>query len=349
MKRTSTQTFPKPQKATATNILLIATIVSQHQQAKPFHHEKENNSYAHLSQRCSNVGLRLYITHFANSLSNSSIFSWTYEEGNWVLGAHSLAEIDIAYADLPPNFESANVLRKMLLCHNIRIINDLALSDCLTDKVATYHLLPEFVPPTFDMDDPKLIQKLSVLPNHQDLIKEQLLLKPRYGERGKGIEIINFFDLSSRQLAGYKNYIAQPLIETNCGIPSLDIQGRHDLRMLIQNGTIVQFYVRVPKAQSYISNKSHGGQFFYYELEALPQQFRELANIVDQRLMQYSPRLYSIDIGVGKSGKIWIFELNTMPGIVWEEKYELDKRKNMELHEILVDAFRTLSLESAYV
>lgn len=326
---------------TRLNALLIVTIASTSRQPKPFHFDNENNSYAYLSALCSEIGLDLHITHFKNYLPNSRIFSWTYREGEWILEEHPISEMHISYADLPQNFLEANNMRQLLIAENISITNELELSDCLTDKVATYHLLSEFMAPTFDVCEPNLMQSVSEMPLHSDLIREQLILKPRHGERGKGIEIIDLKDLNTPDVLNRTDYIIQPLIESSCGIPSLNIDGRHDLRMMICNGEILQFFVRIPTKDSFISNKRHGGTLFYYELSELPQQMVDLAKEVDKRLSQYSPRIYSIDVGVGKSGKIWIYELNTMPGIVWEEKSELDKEKNIEIHQALVGVLQS--------
>ena len=179
------------------NVLLIVTLASRSKQARPFNAENENDAYAHLSSLCAEAGMNLYITHYDNMLPGSRMFSWIYKDGSWKKEKLYIPRISLSYADLPPNEATANVLRKMLVKYDVKIVNDLQLSDCLTDKVSTYKMFPELIPPTFDTTDPDVAVSLRELSTHPDLSFERLILKPRFGERGKGIEIIDFSDLAS--------------------------------------------------------------------------------------------------------------------------------------------------------
>ena len=134
-----------------------------------------------------------------------------------------------------------------------------------------------------------------------------------------------------------EDYIVQPLMESDSGIPELNIPGRHDLRMLIYNGEVMDFFIRVASDNNFICNQSHGGKIAYYQLNELPERFSAIAQEVDQSLSEYMPRYYSIDVGVGRSGKIWVYELNTMPGVVWNAE-GTDKERYYGMHESIVEA-----------
>ena len=62
---------------------------------------------------------------------------------------------------------------------------------------------------------------------------------------------------------------------------------------------------------------------------------------IDETLRQYGPRLYSVDAGVGRSGKIWLYELNTMPGIVWESENAPDQSRYKRVHKAVVEMLKT--------
>ena len=83
-----------------------------------------------------------------------------------------------------------------------------------------------------------------------------------------------------------EGYIVQPLMESDSGIPELGIPGRHDLRMLIYNGKIMDFFVRVAPFDNFICNQSHGGTIAYFQLNELPKQFRAIAQEIGQRIEQ---------------------------------------------------------------
>ncbi len=320
-----------------TNALLIVTLASHTPQAKPFNKENENGTYEHLSLRCKQKGINLYIAHFANALNDAAVLTWTFKNGRWNMVELPAAEIAVSYADLPQNFPKANELRNLLITNGVFCINNLQMSDTLTDKILTYHLFPGLVPPTFDTSVPNLGTRLLAASNHPDLRTDKIILKPRYGERGRGIEVIDFLEVDSERVRSMENYIVQPLIESDSGIPELGIPGRHDLRMLLYNGKVMDFFVRVAPSDNFICNQSHGGTIAYYQLKELPAQFKHIAYEVDQSLHTYMPRYYSVDVGVGRSGKIWVYELNTMPGVVWNAS-GTDKERYYGMHESIVEA-----------
>lgn len=319
------------------NVLLIVTLASRSYQQKPFERQNENDTYVHISKLCEEAGLNLYVTHFANAKEDDLILSWTFKNGEWTAIEVLASDIVIAYADLPQNFPEANELRHLLIKHGVQFINTLQMSDCLTDKILTYDLLPNMIPPTFETDLPDLSARLQQASTHPDLRTDKIILKPRYGERGKGIEVIHFADLESNHVKNMDGYIVQPLMESNVGIPELGIEGRHDLRILIYNGEIKDFFIRVAATDSFICNQSHGGQISYFQPEELPERFRETAQQVDALLSHYTPRYYSVDVGVGRSGKIWVYELNTMPGVVWNADAS-DKFRYVGMHKTIVNA-----------
>ncbi len=324
------------------NVLLIVTLASQTPQAKPFYKENENATYEHISLLCEQKGINLFVAHFANTVNGSAVLSWGFRDGVWNMVELPASEIAVSYADLPQNFPEANELRNLLIRNRVFCINNLQMSDTLTDKMLTYVFLPDYIPPTFDTSMPNLSTLLLAASNHSDLRTDKIILKPRYGERGKGIEVIDFLEVDSARVRNMKDYIVQPLMDSDSGIPELGISGRHDLRMLIYNGEIMDFFIRVAPGNNFICNQSHGGRISYFQLHDLPERFRTIAHQVDQSLSHFMPRYYSVDVGVGQSGKLWVYELNTMPGVVWNAT-GTDKERYYGMHESIVDAM-TISI-----
>lgn len=329
--------YPTTQKNEQTNVLLIVTLAAQSPQAKPFNKENENGTYEHISNLCDQQGINLYIAHYANTLNDFAVLSWRFQNGAWDMVELPASDIAAAYADLPQNFSEANELRNVLISHEVVCFNDLKMSDSLTDKMLTYELFPELIPPTFNTDTPDLSARLLAASEHSDLRTDKIILKPRYGERGKGIEIISLSEVDSLRVRNMEGYIVQPLMDSGDGIPELGISGRHDLRMLVYNGKIMDFFIRVAPPANFICNQSHGGTISYFQLHELPVRFSTIAQQVDQSLSHFMPRYYSVDVGVGHSGKLWVYELNTMPGVVWNAE-GTDKERYYSMHESIVEA-----------
>ena len=310
-------------------ILLIATIVHRSRGLVPFASRDENASYGHLAALCAARGLDLHVTHFENLSHDESAFAWTWRGKSWRLVDLSLSDLSLCYADLPQNFAAADAFRQALADHSIRIVNALALSDLLTDKLATYRRFDEYVPLTWSTGSPDLIDCLRSMRLHSDLSVEKLVLKPRFGERGRGIYFTQLDRLAEHPALRRKDYILQAFLETRCGLPELGIDGRHDVRLILRDGEIMLAFARLPASGRFISNCCQGGRELPLTVDDLPDRVIRFAADIDSRLRHFGPRLYSLDLGVGRSGKIWIYELNTMPGIVWDHR----RPENISLHQ----------------
>lgn len=324
-------------------VLLIATIVRQQLRPTPFDDGATGDSYAHLAALCAEGGLGLLLTHHANLRSPTTALAWRWhgaptaqgQAPGWRALECSLAEVDLAYADLPQNFPEALAFKEALIAHKVPVINDLRLSDQLTDKALTYELFPEHVPTTWCTAEPDLKRRLRSVAIHPDLDLERLVLKPRFGERGRGISWTDPRGLPAHPDAARPDFIVQPFLETNGGIPELGIRDRHDLRLILCDGTIELCFARIPKAGSYVSNCSQGGREVCIDPDQLPARVKDFAARIDARLHEFGPRLYSLDLGIGRSGKIWIYELNTMPGIVWDDAVPENRPLHEAMHRVL--------------
>ena len=330
--------FQEPRQAA----LLIATIVRCSPHPLPFVKDEENASYGHLAALCADRGLDLHLTHHDNLSGGAEdgqakALAWGWRGGAWQRMDLPLAGISLCYADLPPNFSGAEAFRRALESHPIRIVNALKLSDLLTDKLATFQLFKEDVPLTWSADAPDLTSRVRAARHHPDLSVDKLFLKPRFGERGRGIYVTGLEGLDEHPARLFQDYIVQSFLETGSGIPELGIHERHDLRLIVRNGEIVLAFARMPAAASYVSNCSQGGREMPLAIANLPDFVVRFAADIDARLCHFGPRLYSLDLGIGHSRKIWIYELNTMPGIVWDDKLPENKPLHLNMHRILAD------------
>ncbi len=321
--------------------LLIATIVRSSPDALPFERSEENNSYGHLAALCADRGIELHLAHYDNLSGATTALAWAWRGRSWQLVDLPLAEISLCYADLPQNFPGADAFRQALEAHPVTVVNSLPLSDLLTDKLATHKFFADNVPLTWRADEPDLVDRLCTVRPHPDLSTDKLFLKPRYGERGRGIYVTDLEGLAAHPACRTEDYILQLFLETRSGIPELGIHERHDLRLIVRDGEIVLAFARMPATDSYISNCSQGGREVPLAVQELPEAVTRFAVGVDDRLRQFGPRLYSLDLGFGSSGKIWIYELNTMPGIVWDDQLPENMTLHTTMHRIVAGWLET--------
>ncbi|MEM7351753.1 MAG: hypothetical protein AAF657_13230 [Acidobacteriota bacterium] len=340
------ETKPTSFQESRQSLLLIATIVGRSPEALPFAQGEENAAYGHLAALCAELGLDLHLAHHDNLSGKSSALAWSWRDGQWRPGQLPLAEVSLCYADLPPNFPRAGAFRQALEPLPMTIVNALPLSDLLTDKLATHEFFEDYVPPTWSAGRPGLVDHLRKVRLHSDISADKFFLKPRYGERGRGIYVTDLEGLAEHPALEACDYILQAFLETRCGIPELGIHERHDLRLILRDGEIVLAFARMPRAGSYVSNCSQGGREVPLAIERLPKRVTRFAADVDARLDHFGSRLYSLDLGLGPSGKIWIYELNTMPGIVWDDDKPENKPLHCNMHRILADWLAAAPLQA---
>ncbi|MBI2578878.1 MAG: ATP-grasp domain-containing protein [Candidatus Aenigmarchaeota archaeon] len=175
------------------------------------------------------------------------------------------------------------------------MMNDPFIEDLCNDKYLTHKLFRRYVP------------KTSISLKGLKKIKNRLaVVKPRFGAGGAGVKVMEKYRL--RKLK--KDYIVQEFVDTSAGIKGV-YKGIHDLRLLVLNGKILDFYLRVPR-KGLISNISLGGRLV--RIRKIPKKVMRIANYVDSKFNKFVPRLYSIDFLIDKKQRPWIIELNSHPG-----------------------------------
>lgn len=185
------------------------------------------------------------------------------------------------------------------------------------DKWAAFQEVGECMPQTL------FVEKESDLENVLSKIKtDWVVLKPFNGLKGFGVfigpkvEALNF-----KFPKGYKRYIAQEFVDTSKGILGIT-KGMHDLRIAIVNGSPVWSHVRVPANGSFMANAAQGGTLTEVDYKKVPQAITNIVDKISKLFFEkYDNPIYSLDFGIGKNGKPYIFEINDQIGFPkWEMK-----------------------------
>jgi len=191
------------------------------------------------------------------------------------------------------------------------------------DKYETYRTFSSFVPQTF---------LASELEKARAAFGGRVVVKPRGGSHGDDVKIRDISEIEELP----SDFIIQPLIDSRDGIPDV-IEGVHDLRITVLNGTINDSYVRFP-TRGLVSNVSLGGHVKYVEPARIPDAARKIAGEVDAHFARFVPRFYSIDFMLER-GRPWLLELNKAPGI-WGHEEDGRPTKDFEPMCIeIIDAF----------
>lgn len=181
-----------------------------------------------------------------------------------------------------------------------------ALDKICHDKMVTFELFGEFMPKSLHITRENWKEVIS------QLRTEMVTLKPLEGESGYGIHFLKRNDFNGDSFDYSDGYLAQEFIDTSTGIPNIT-PGRHDLRILVFGGVPKLAVIRIPAPGKLLANVAQGATTHCVDLNLVPKEVLEIVAKVDEKLKQFSPRIYSVDFLIAKEGP-FIVELNSRPG-----------------------------------
>jgi len=236
---------------------------------------------------------------------------WLYDAGIFSLVKDTL-KIDLVY-------DRTGGIKFPVEGDSLRVINEHDFKVLAWDKWATSKVIGEYMPKTIDIESKK------DLPGVLAKIKtDWVVLKPFNGLKGIGIYIgpkdkALEFEFDEK----YSHYVAQEFVDTSNGIAGIT-SGKHDLRIVVVNGTPVWCHVRVPVGGSFLANAAQGGNLTEVEYNNVPGSIKEVVKKVSTIFSSnYDNPIYSLDFGVDKDGTPYIFEINDQMGF---PKWEMEKR-----------------------
>ncbi len=281
-------------------------------------YQNELPEFQFFSTQLLNKNLELFITHY-KTYSEGKELAWKYnpQEKKWVKTI--IDEPDLVLDRISGDIQGWRKLISEMQRKGIRVFNDPHIAYLCTDKVMTYEKFKEYSIPTYYPHDKEtLIDAYERLRQENDC--DIVFIKPRYGNKGKDIRVVKKGEKEKiKEINEFNDldYILQPFIESSDGIPELGIRTRHDIRIITLNNNIEASYVRMPKANGFLSNYDLGGDLTYFgkPFEQLPTKYIELANKILKNMEYKQTKIISLDfITENDSGLVKLVELNNNTG-----------------------------------
>lgn len=191
-----------------------------------------------------------------------------------------------------------------------KTLNTLAFKQLANNKDRTYELLREYMPKTFPIASEQDFN--SALTQFRP--EEMAVFKPVDSFGGKGVIITEARNMTPTLFVPGKKFILQKFVDTSRGVPGI-ISGRHDLRIIIMNGTPILLQAREPQPGELRANISQGGRCFEFSYEMAPATLRSIVEKAHPLIdTTFSSPFYSIDFGIDTDGTPYIFEINDQIG-----------------------------------
>ena len=264
----------------------------------PFNSPAHFHNYSYLMSTLKANNINVVVVR-NDSYISSGYFSNFFVINSATSVTHHNATIKV---DLILNRDQSNTIPDIYDCP---IINNMDFDILCTDKLQTYHKLPEHHPKTFLVHSFEQFKALDV--------GEMVVLKPNEGNCGGGIIIDKTDKIQENSISNWNNYIVQEFMDTSVGIDGI-VDSAHDIRLILIKDKPVFCLVRTPPPGSLISNISIGGRGIEVDIEDLPTDLLALTEDITSKLDHMSPFFWSIDFANTPDG-YKIIELNSHPGI----------------------------------
>jgi glutathione synthase/RimK-type ligase-like ATP-grasp enzyme len=274
----------------------------------PFEKDFLREAYTRFSAIAEKQNVKLYRapTDWYDETSGSFTQAWHWDGNAWVL-SRSITP-DVIYDKAATNTLTEPV--REVLAARFPIVNHPAFSQHAGDKLEVSRAFKDFAKPYSLVTSTKeLTEALAKIPG------ETAVLKPERGNSGEGVLIGRKSELAKSAVFPA---ILQEFVDSSVGIPGV-MQGLHDLRLIYCDETLVYAYYRTPKPGSYLANVARGGKQTMLTEEEIPPTVWPIVRAVQAYYREFSPKIYTIDLIFDPSGKPWIVELNTMPGLYPDE------------------------------
>jgi len=302
--------------------------------ATPFPRHSRNESYntvyAYFLEICQNFNLTAAFTTSADIIGPGFCRSfWKYADGHWSK-VNSPCFSPLIFDKFSPIRRGIKSRRQLLFSgSNIKPFNDPDLFNIFFDKQLTYQKLASYSIPTVAVNDQTLksidtacaalTALLATHPGSADFSPD-IIMKDRFGAGGRHVYKFKT-DQSPNMLAVIKknrriSYIIQPFAKFDHGFSYHHHPASTDIRLIYLNGNIVQSYIRVAKPGDFRCNEHQGGQLTYLSLSEIPPALIARSNLI-AGLLDNKCSLFSLDFIISNSGRAYLLEGNTGPGLDW--------------------------------
>lgn len=306
-----------------------------------------NLSYSYFIESCYQLGLNAALSTSDTIIAPGTCSSyWTYKNNSWKKHNKHCYSSQIFDKISPTSSKKIAQRKRLFASKTIASFNSPELTDLFSDKLKTYAHLTLFTIPTVYLQKSSHINTDNSLKKLESLVKKvhnphdfskKIILKDRYGAGGNKIFLItknfaeNIDDIQQRH--PQSSFVIQPLINFDKGFRYNGVTAATDIRLIYLNGKIFQTYIRIAKAGDFRCNEHQGGTLQYVDIETIPEQVLLLSEKVIESLC-YNTSLFALDYLVSNSGKAYLLEGNTGPGIDWN----LTLTENEQMSKKLIDA-----------
>lgn len=312
----------------------------------PFPRINMNDGYALLFAIARERGIPVVLANDRDYGEGRLDRGWIHDGYRWT--AWRDIGILMVYDQFPSTSPQGRQVVADMQARGIPVFNDPDVTLVVDDKLLTYRNFPEMVPYTHyhhaGHDDPRAtleaflagLERVGLGDVDAFVAKAQVGWGAKHLYRFTQQNLGDFWNLPSLE------FVLQPFLDSGAGIPEIGVRGRHDFRVLMENGRFVTAMVRQPAHHDWIANYFDPERLiFLHDEEQVPADILNTVRAADARFDAYHPRLVSYDMARLDNGRVVCWEMNSRPGISPDSRREDDVRSAQALMQAIVNCFET--------
>jgi len=212
-----------------------------------------NTTYEYFTDLAYKKDSKIFIGRFDWYSDGRFQKAYSFDGENW----EKLNDVEIDVVFDKYRFDEQTIGLKKEIDDRHPVLNSFEVEQICKDKLLAYEKFPENHPETRE----------ATLENVEKMLKKygKVVVKPLAAHAGEGVEIID--DISEFDESEGK--IVQQFVDSGSGIEKLNIEGVHDLRVVVVDGKPVLSYIRQPES-GYIANVAQGGTMEFVKLKMCP-------------------------------------------------------------------------------
>jgi glutathione synthase/RimK-type ligase-like ATP-grasp enzyme len=234
--------------------------------------------------------------------------AWAFRNGKWIKIKEDIRP-DLVYDKIAGRHDFAAFDKKLHMSRQVKMFNNPMMRTMINNKLFQYMIFGEFMPESFFA-----MNKNELAAVAEKIKSKKIVVKPLYGSGGDGIVIFE------KKKALNKKYqypvFVQEFVISEKGIPGFSKKKEiSDLRLVYMNHKLSYALSRIAKKGSLFTNLHKGASGVVVHSKYIPKEVSKIAAVVIKKMKLFPEAEYALDFIFSNSGKPYLIELNTTPGI----------------------------------
>jgi glutathione synthase/RimK-type ligase-like ATP-grasp enzyme len=310
--------------------------------------ESYNIVYAYFLTICQKYGLKVAFTTSADIIDAGTCQSyWLNKNTKWIK-VKRCGYSKLIFDKFSPTTPGIKKSRRLLFSSKeVKPFNNPALFNLFFDKQKTFDKLHQYSIPTVSIEKKtaksvhkacKTLKTMLEKHPHKEDLSADIIMKDRFGAGGIAVYKFKIDQTRAMEMSlkthSNKSFILQPFIRFDKGFSFRNFPVPTDIRLIYFGDRIIQTYIRMAKKGDFLCNEHQGGTLKYIHQSQIPLAVILTANKVAE-LLKSKSSLFALDFIISNTGRTYLLEGNTGPGLDWSLKSKENEIEAKKLIRII--------------